>query len=105
MLSNNRVGLQDTVQDALVKMVEGNPGAITVLLEFLKRNPDLGLIHILKLDDLGIYGSHIWMLWKDVCGQDAPKFDDMLINNKAEETIRQKKFEDIYFAKEWQYYA
>ena len=32
-----------------------------------------GLSGLLSLDTHGIYGSEIWMLYKDVCGQSLPK--------------------------------
>lgn len=75
-----KLTLNDTVQDVIVKMSEGNPGAMTVCMGLLREgggiDPDgvtggLGLV--LHLDSLGLYGSHIWMLYKDVCGHDLTK--------------------------------
>ena len=69
-----RIGLMDTPITMIVKLSEGNPGAARVLAEFLKHHDTIdphcmGMIAILGFDTLGLYGSRIWMLYKDVCGQ------------------------------------
>jgi len=70
-----RLGLNDTIQSAIVKMSEGLPGAVQVLIELVNKtpeiDPDAGLgpaAHILFLDSFGIYGSRIWDLYNHVCG-------------------------------------
>ena len=75
-----RITLNMTVQDSIVALAEGNPGALTVCINILKQakaiDPQgamVGLGPILSLDTHGIYGPRIWMLYKDVCGQDMPK--------------------------------
>lgn len=72
----SRVTLQDTTQSLIVKMCDGNPGAVAVLCELFKCSIEIdpkaglgGLHYLLMMDDFGLYGSHIWMLFKDVCGQ------------------------------------
>jgi hypothetical protein len=59
-----------------MKMAEGNPGAITVCLKMMREgraiDPDSfagGFTGVLAMDTYGIYGSRIWMLYKDVCGE------------------------------------
>ena len=79
MNQNERIRLTDSVNDVLVKMSEGNPGGLTVLIEIVKHgatiDPDCGepILQILHLDSLGLYGSRIWMLYKDVCNQNLSK--------------------------------
>jgi hypothetical protein len=80
-----RITLQDDAMSAVVKMVEGNPGAATVCTGILKQgqhiDPDAmmgGLGTILWMDTLEIYGSKIWMLFKDVCGEDLTKMLGLL---------------------------
>ena len=70
----NRIELSDTIQDAIVKLSEGNPGAINVMMNMLQSGDEIdpdsafgGFGNILSLDTHGIYGSRIWMLFKDVC--------------------------------------
>jgi hypothetical protein len=73
----SRIQLTDSMLDTVVKMCEGNPGALTVLMECFKRGAEIdsdsalgGLGSVLGLDTLGIYGPRIWMFYKDVCKQD-----------------------------------
>lgn len=76
MNRNPRIKLEDSPIEMMIKLAEGNPGAITVLANLFREekdiDPDAALapFHtILALDDMGIYGSNIWILFKDVCGQ------------------------------------
>ena len=76
-MGDSRIQLRDTTMDVVTKMVEGNPGAVTVLVKMLKEggtiDPDCfagGLGAILSLDTHRIYGPRIWMFYKDVCGED-----------------------------------
>ena len=75
-----RIKLDDTLQDSIIKLCEGNPGALTVCARLCqeggKIDPGdwlLGAGKLLSLDTLGIYGSSIWLLYKDICGQDLAK--------------------------------
>ena len=72
----SKLQLTDTTFDMFSKMSEGNPGALTVLIELYKKgaviDPDSamgGIMNILALDTLEIYGSNIWILFKDTCDQ------------------------------------
>ena len=64
----------DTVRDMIVTMAEGNPGAITVLMEILKSDKDTGVFNILHMDDMNIRGTQIWIGYKDFCKQDILMF-------------------------------
>ncbi len=73
---STRISLDDTFLSTATKMSEGNPGALTVLIQLMKNadslDPDSalgGFGSILNLDSMGIYGSHIWILYKYVCGE------------------------------------
>lgn len=77
MNKNTRIESTDSPISAMVKLAEGNPGAVTVLCEILQQgekiDPDAalgGLAHIFSLDTYGIYGHRIWLLYKDVCNKD-----------------------------------
>ena len=72
-----RITLNDTVLDIVMKMTEGNPGAITVLGRLQREHAQIDpqnmmgwLGVVLSLDSYSIYGSRIWMLYKDVCKED-----------------------------------
>jgi hypothetical protein len=75
-----RIKLDMTVQEIIIKMCGGNPGALTVCMELLTKgrqvDPDAlsgGLSSLLILDELGIYEERIYMLWNDVCGRHIGK--------------------------------
>lgn len=62
-VEKNRITLHDDAMSALLKMTEGYIGAVTVCTQLLQ---DLdGLIYLCHMDDLGIYGSDIWMAYKE----------------------------------------
>jgi len=80
-----RITGKDNGMDIISKMSEGNPGATRVCIEAITNSPVIdpmallgGLAPMLSLDTLGIYGSRIWMLYKDVCGERLPYFLAML---------------------------
>lgn len=69
-----RITLNDTIIDMVQKLAENNIGAINVLLTLVKEeaaiDPQSALSPIgtiLFLDENGIYGSNIWVLYKDIC--------------------------------------
>lgn len=79
--ANPRIkNLDMSVQDIIVLLADGNPGAIRVLMELIQHgkeiDPDDALApfgSLFGLDNLDCYGSRIWMFFKDVCGQDLHK--------------------------------
>lgn len=76
MTRHTRIGLGMSLQESIIAMAEGNPGGIHVMMQMLSEgeaiDPDDfmgGFGAILGLDSFGIYGSQIWLLYKDVCGE------------------------------------
>jgi hypothetical protein len=71
-----RITLETKPIDAIVAMVEGNPGALTVCMmlmggkEATIDEQAMGFMDICRLDDQEIYGPNIWVAYKDLCGQD-----------------------------------
>lgn len=79
-MPESRIQLHMNMQDVLWEMSEGNPGAITVMMRLLQDVPLIdpddvfaGLGVLMSLDTNRIYGPRIWMLYKDVCGEDLVK--------------------------------
>ncbi len=68
------IDLMASTGSALIQMSEGNPGAITVLMELIGRDDPSALMTILNLDDMNMRGSQIWVGYKDYCGEDIEKF-------------------------------
>ena len=80
MNKNCKIKADDTLMNMVMKLVEGNPGAITVVMEMIKQNSTIDtdsalgeLGPLLSLDSCAIYGSRIWMLYKDACGENITK--------------------------------
>lgn len=67
--------LNMSLLDIMVALADGNPGAVSAMMEMVKAaektDPDsaLGPFVILSLDTHEIYGPDIWVLFKDICGQ------------------------------------
>jgi len=79
-MNESVITLDDTVITAAVKMAEGNPGAITVMMELIKKKQEEGFIAIMHLDDMQIRGWKIWYGYKDYCKQDLEKFFDCIMS-------------------------
>lgn len=84
-MNEPKIQLTDSLQDILIKMSEGNPGALTVCLLIMTKGEQIdpdnamgGLGAVLFLDTLRLYGPKIWMLYKDVCECDLPRMLAML---------------------------
>ena len=85
MNKDTKINLDDTAQDMVIKLSEGNPGALTVCLDILQKGKSIdpdgfdgGIGSLLLFDSMSLYGSRIWMLYKDVCGEDLVKTVAML---------------------------
>ena len=70
----SKIELTDNAQSMVVKMSDGNPGAVACLVDTLKRAKEIDPMDafapfgpILSLDSMGIYGSSIYVLWSDKC--------------------------------------
>lgn len=82
----SRIKLQDNLMDVVTKMSDGNPGAITTLMQMLQPtaqviDPDsiMGTLgKIMNLDTLEVYGIDIYILWNDVCNRDMVKMFTVL---------------------------
>lgn len=72
-----KINLEMNAMDVIMTLSDGNPGAMKVLMDSFEKMPQIDpddafgswglLIH---LDSMEIYGERIWMLYKDLCGQD-----------------------------------
>jgi hypothetical protein len=74
MAERKALQLTDTFEQFMMKMSEGNPGALTVLMQIVDRDPALGMLQILNLDDMNMRGCQIWVGYKDHCGEDIDRF-------------------------------
>jgi hypothetical protein len=79
-MEHERITLDDNAMSAMVKLADGNPGALRVVMELFTKGPQIdpdaalgGFANLFSLDTHGIYGSHIWQLYKDVCDQNLTR--------------------------------
>ena len=70
----SRISATDTVQDVFIKMCDGNPGGLTAMMDIFENYAAIdpqsmlgGLGVIMTFDDMGIYGTDIYVLWSDKC--------------------------------------
>ena len=77
MNTKTRLTSEMSIKEAIIEMSEGNPGALTCMMEMIDSNP-MALLDILYFDSLGIYGSKIYMLWNDCCDRDMNKLNETL---------------------------
>ena len=76
-----KIELNDSFQDIIIKMSEGNPGAVGVLMDLFQKCPLKGIKVALFLDDMNIRGQQIWAGYKDYCEEDLDKFIDVIEKN------------------------
>ena len=73
-----KIKITDSVRDIMVKMSEGNPGALTVLTLLIKEDEMNLVTRILALDTMNLYGCKLYMLWNDCCDRDLEKVKDII---------------------------
>lgn len=79
----NRIKLFDNTTIAITKLTEGNYGAINACCLLMKEGSSIypyenGFEYIKNLDDIGIYGTDIYVLWNDICQRDLSKMISLL---------------------------
>jgi hypothetical protein len=70
-----RIEGDDSVMSAIMKITEGNLGALSVCSQLVKGYEGIapgplmcnGFWYVMTLDSYGIYGSRVWMLYNDLC--------------------------------------
>lgn len=75
------------IKDMIYKMSDGNPGAINVMCVLLKELKGKGAIAIFYLDEMGIYGSNIWICAKDICKNDFKTFEEKIFNRTLKKEL------------------
>ena len=82
----SKIELTDNFKDIIIKLSDGNPGAVQILVLIMKNvrkvnfDPNLGDIKaLLFLDNQEIYGTDIYILYNDKCDRDMKKFISLLV--------------------------
>lgn len=75
-----KLNSNDSMMSIVTKMSDGNPGAMSALMEIITKGADVdpndimgGLGKVLFLDTIEIYGSDIYILYSDLCNRDIVK--------------------------------
>jgi hypothetical protein len=76
----SRIELNDNYQDIVIKLSEGNPGAITALMQLSGNYEDIDpdsafgpISPMISFDSYDVYGSEIYIIWNDKCNRDSYK--------------------------------
>lgn len=67
---------QEEAIKLIVKLSEGNPGAMTVMVDLYKERGDDGLDII--VNEPNLRGCAIWLVYKDYGTQDLKRFDESI---------------------------
>lgn len=85
-----------TVKDVLVEMSEGNPGALTFLMEEINLQDEKRFIaDIIFFDTYEIYGSKLYMFWNDACGRDLNKVKETILLIVSKNITKEKVHENL----------
>ncbi len=73
--SQDRItGVSTTPGEMIIALCGDNPGAMSVLAQWLESSGLMGVIEMFTLDTKRLYDHRIWELYKDVCGEDIERF-------------------------------
>lgn len=78
MNTNTRLKASDSILEIAMKMSDGNPSALQVIMTLLQDSTGMGFAEILTIDSIGLYGSKLYMLWNDCCDRDMDKVKSVL---------------------------
>jgi hypothetical protein len=87
-----KLRLDMTTMELVTTMAEGNPGAISVMVQIIQNESGNGLLDLLNFDDMNMRGPQIWVAYKDVCGQNI---DLLLEKLKSRDTEMVSKVNDV----------
>jgi hypothetical protein len=72
-----------TMMEQIMKLSEGNPGAMTCVMGMLTgdiENAVAGITILPKVEELGIKGTDLYVLWSDLCGKDYQRMAELCKN-------------------------
>ena len=80
-----------TCERVIILMADGNPGALQAVMELIK-SESFGEINL--LDDLGIHGADLYVLWNDKCDRDINKLK-ILIALTSVGIIKEERLKEL----------
>lgn len=82
------------VDDFIFALSEGNPGALSFIVEMMKTNKD-AVPNIIFLDKMEVYGSKLYMFWNDCCNRDQAKVNATIDYLRKEGVSKEKIHENL----------
>lgn len=89
-------------RELALKICGGNPGCLSVIAQILAM--ENGRKQIRNIYDLGFRGPFVWLIYKDLLGEDLVKLGQLLDDNQLEDEIERRIQEDENFARQWNYH-
>ena len=77
-----------------IDLAKGNPGAIVLMAEAYKKDPFRAERCFQKMQDAGICGAKLYMLWNDCCGRDTEKMMDVI--DREDVSVILEHLTDVY---------
>ena len=75
-------------------LCEGNPGALTFMMDAYGKSPFHAQRGFVRMEYYGIKGCQLYMLWNDCCDRDTEKAVDIMCNRPIEEIVRHINYEN-----------
>ena len=76
-----KLSLDMSIAQCMIVMADSNPGAAVAIMNIMQQtsaiDPDNalgGIGYVMDLDEMGIYGTDIYVLYSDICNKELPKF-------------------------------
>ncbi len=87
--------LQNPLVSGIMRITQGNPGAITAVTEVIKAaGLNRGSEVVKMFDDIKMYGPNIWLGYKDICGEDPVKLLSKLENDEIASDVEALHYSD-----------
>ena len=75
---HHRITYEMSDREVLLTLAAGKPAAIALLFRLYEANMLSCLYALYVLDSIGIYGSNIFRIYADICGEDSNRFYDII---------------------------
>lgn len=92
------------IREMILRMSDGNPGALVTIGKLIVADK---IESLARLSAAGIHGSRIWVLFKDVCGEDIPRMQAVLrrLDPRVSQTLLHAEGNADGNDKEWLFYV
>lgn len=88
------MGISEEVRDKIIDLSQGNPGALTVLIQLFEQYGGEPIRWAEAVE--GFRGPEIWLLFKDENGQDIDGFMMDLANDAVVSRLANNKYSRFY---------